>query len=56
MKKAVYATNNLGHFALQYDIYGHFTSPIRGIIDLVMHTIIDNVESFEYSESSIKKF
>ncbi|MBE6139222.1 MAG: VacB/RNase II family 3'-5' exoribonuclease [Firmicutes bacterium] len=54
--KAKYDINNIGHFALQYDIYGHFTSPIRRIIDLLMHTIIDNVESFDYSEESIKSF
>ena len=54
MKKARYSTDNVGHFALQYDIYGHFTSPIRRIIDLVVHMIIDDIETFDYSEESIK--
>lgn len=56
MKKARYDTVNVGHFALQYDIYGHFTSPIRRIIDLITHMTIDNIETFDYSEESIKKF
>ena len=56
MKKAKYGTVNVGHFALQYDIYGHFTSPIRRVIDLITHMTIDSIETFDYSEDSIKKF
>lgn len=55
MKKARYDTNNIGHFALQYPIYGHFTSPIRRIIDLVSQTISDMVDTFNYNDSCIKK-
>src|SRR3989338_2293740 len=29
MSKAVYATQNIGHFGLAFDFYTHFTSPIR---------------------------
>ena len=56
MKKARYDTVNVGHFALQYDIYGHFTSPIRRIIDLITQITIDNIETFDYSEESIKNY
>ena len=56
MKKARYDTLNVGHFALQYDVYGHFTSPIRRVIDLITHMTIDNIENFDYSEESIKNF
>ncbi|MDO4963733.1 MAG: VacB/RNase II family 3'-5' exoribonuclease [bacterium] len=56
MKKARYDTNNIGHFALNYDIYGHFTSPIRRVIDLLTHTIIDNIDDFNVDESSFDKF
>lgn len=55
-KKAKYDTFNIGHFALQYDTYGHFTSPIRRIPDLIIHSIIDNVASFNYSEENVKEF
>ena len=55
MKKARYDINNIGHFALQYDTYGHFTSPIRRIVDLVTHMTIDNIDNFDYSEDSIKQ-
>lgn len=55
-KKAKYDTYNIGHFALQYDTYGHFTSPIRRIADLITHTIIDNIENFDYSNEAIEDF
>jgi ribonuclease R len=29
-----------GHHALNFDIYGHFTSPIRRLSDLVNHWIV----------------
>ena len=56
MKKAGYSTENLGHFALQLDTYGHFTSPIRRVIDLLTHTIIDNIEEFNVSKESFDHF
>lgn len=56
MKKAKYSIENIGHFALQYDTYGHFTSPIRRVIDLITHTTIDNIDTFDYSNESIKNY
>jgi ribonuclease R len=29
-----------GHHALNFDIYGHFTSPIRRLSDLINHWIV----------------
>jgi ribonuclease R len=40
MTKAVYSTDNKGHFGLAFDAYTHFTSPIRRYADLVVHRLI----------------
>lgn len=37
MAKAVYSTNNKGHFGLSFKEYTHFTSPIRRYADLIVH-------------------
>lgn len=47
MKKAVYTTNNIGHFGLASDMYTHFTSPIRRFPDLMVHTLLHKY-LFEY--------
>jgi ribonuclease R len=45
MAKAEYSTNNIGHYGLAFEKYGHFTSPIRRYSDVLAHRILaDNLE------------
>lgn len=55
MKRARYDVNNVGHFALQLLNYCHFTSPIRRVTDFMIHTLIDELETFDYSNDSIER-
>jgi ribonuclease R len=45
MAKAEYSTNNIGHYGLAFEKYGHFTSPIRRYSDVLAHRILaDNLD------------
>lgn len=42
MAKAVYTTNNIGHYGLGFDFYTHFTSPIRRYPDMLVHRMLQH--------------
>jgi ribonuclease R len=43
LSQAVYSPDNIGHFALGYPNYTHFTSPIRRYPDLLVHRAIKSI-------------
>ncbi len=42
MSHAKYSVNNIGHYGTGFDVYCHFTSPIRRLADLGICRIIDD--------------
>ena len=55
MAKAVYSSNNIGHYGLGFSHYSHFTSPIRRYSDVLAHRILErNLDGKSYRVDSAK--
>jgi len=54
MAKAIYSTDNIGHYGLHFEYYTHFTSPIRRYSDVLVHRILEKNLKENHREDKAK--
>lgn len=54
MAKAIYTTENIGHYGLGFEYYTHFTSPIRRYPDMQVHRLLERYLNGGRSVNAVK--